>query len=114
MANIRKEYGKTGWLSPDGKLYECDYMEHVNQAEKLVEEYAYSGEHFREDQTLLNNGWAKIGIALMGEHGYVVNYQTRKLTYQQLDYLKPYIYDEYELSLISRCKKDLLKQIEDY
>lgn len=34
MANIRKEYGKTGWLSPDGKLYECDYMEHVDEAER--------------------------------------------------------------------------------
>ena len=24
-----------GWLSPDGKLYECDYQDHIIQAEKL-------------------------------------------------------------------------------
>lgn len=113
MANIRKEYGKTGWLSPDGKLFECETWEHMDSAEKLVEEFGYVSQYNREDQTLLDNGWAKISIASMVEHGYVVNYHTRKLTHEQLDCLKPYIYDEYELSLIARCKRDLLRQIED-
>ena len=106
--------GKTGWLSPDGKLYECETWEHMDTAEKLAKEYGYDIEEYQEDQTLLDNGWAKIGIATMFEHGYAVNYHGNKLTYQQLDFLKPYIYGEYELSLIPRCKKDLLEQLESY
>ena len=112
MINTKKEYGKTGWLSPNGKLYECETWEHMDLAEKLVEEFGYESDYNREDQALLDNGWAKISIATMIEHGYVVSYHN-ELTYEQVVYLKPYVYDEYELSLIPRCKRDLLRRIDE-
>lgn len=103
--------GKTGWLSPDGKFYQCERMEHMDMSEKLVKEYNYKHKQYLTDEALLDNGWVRISVATFFEHGYAVAYLVDKLTYEQLDFLKPYIYDEYSLPLIEKYKNELLKQL---
>ena len=103
--------GKTGWLSPEGKLYECETWEHMDTSEKLVKEFNYDYEENREDEALLNNGWVKISISTFMDHGYVVEYSVRKLSQEQLNFLKPYIYGNYELPMVERDREDLLSQL---
>ncbi|MBE7082455.1 MAG: hypothetical protein E7378_02085 [Clostridiales bacterium] len=45
---------KSGWLSPEGKFYGCDYASHIAQA-KLV--------HRLRECDLERDGWIKIGLA---------------------------------------------------
>ena len=87
----------------------------MDASEKLVKEFNYDYEENREDEVLLNNGWVKISISTFIDHGYVVEYSTRKLSYEQLSFLKPYIYGEYELPMVERDREDLLSQLgEEY
>lgn len=58
---------KLGWLSPDGKLYECRYSEHISMAYELVNKFNIDRDIFYkkgidiEDDMLLASGWIKIG-----------------------------------------------------
>jgi hypothetical protein len=48
-----------GWLSPDGRFYECDYTEHWTTAEDLVIESGYKCDIGDGELTLEKRGWVK-------------------------------------------------------
>lgn len=78
-----KKY-KTGWLSPDGKLYGCDYRCHSSQA-NLV--------HKKTEEQLETSGWIKLTYSLGNTNklmAYVGSDKYRRLippTDEQFEYL---------------------------
>lgn len=78
---------KTGWLSPNGKFFGCDYRNHASQAKYV---------HGKSENELENEGWVKISYtiyynknrtrdleAIFGAKDYSV-YPSR----EQLEYIK--------------------------
>ena len=67
-----------GWLSPEGKLYECPYYGHIGLAYDLVQRYKIDAYKLNadygilsDDDMLLFSGWIKIGKDLIS-HGYAI------------------------------------------
>ncbi len=98
-----------GWLSPEGKMYECPYYGHIGLAYDLVEEYKIDKHRLfadydisAEDDMLLFTGWVKIGKD-QSTNGYAVippeagscglKVRIAKVTEEQKRYLK-HMYDE--------------------
>lgn len=56
--------GKSGWLAPDGKFFECEYRYHWLMSEKLCKKYGYAVNNKflvpDSEYTLELNGWLKI------------------------------------------------------
>ena len=101
----------TGWLSSYGDFIECESYEHLSKAEEIVESNYSSDENEHADDVLYNHGWASITIMTYMEHGISVNYRSSRLTNAQLEFLKPYINDEFGLSLTERSRRDILRDL---
>lgn len=89
----------TGWLSPSGDLFECDYYEHSATAEEICEKYniAYNKNTFvPRDDALFSVGWCKLAISSLGNKQYLV-YWERPLTSYQRYFLKDYFDNEKDL-----------------
>lgn len=88
----------TGWLSPEGKFHECEYMDHMAVAEDLCEEYGYEDDNYIKDEVLLDHGWAHLTITTFFSHNWMIMWKDdymNHLTQDQKAYLKPYI-EEYK------------------
>lgn len=83
-----------GWLSPDGKLIKCNYMDHWQTSEGIAKE-AGAPDGVLYDDYLLNRGWVHLTMTTYLEHGWAVifPYNTYGLTQEQHDFLKPYVED---------------------
>lgn len=104
-----------GWLSPEGKLYPCGYMEHLGYADTLREEL-YPGVDSNEhpDDFLLNRGWVELTRFTFFGHKYMVifmwdDFDTGKLTPEQHHYLKPFVEDNWD-EIDETCKFDLAEE----
>lgn len=85
---------KTGWLSPTGELIECAYFDHYATAKELVNKLSKNIDKTIEpDDLLLQCGYAKLGISMLGMKSYYV-IRNRKLTECQRYFLKDIIEDE--------------------
>lgn len=89
----------TGWLSPNGELFKCEYYEHAATAEKICKtnnipynSYSYRG----KDDALLLLGWCKLAIFSLGNKRYWVHWE-RPLTEQQRYFLKECFENEKDL-----------------
>lgn len=82
-----KEKPKYGWLSPDGRFFNCDYGGHSNLADKIVGEIQHV---FNPERHLEDLGWAKImhGIASAGKQYSIGMGLDKKLTDEQLKTLQ--------------------------
>lgn len=100
----------TGWLSPDGDLWECSTYEHSAMAEEICEKlkiesntWAWKG----EDEALYSLGWCKLGLMSLGDREYWVHWE-RPLTAYQRYFLKEYFENEKDLKFpmdsTSLCK----------
>lgn len=82
--------GVDGWLSPDGKFYECHYVDHLITADKLCKRYGYRMTRrfpyqLNGEYTLEINGWVKISLGR-------VHYNCEKpMSKKQLDFLFDYL-----------------------
>ena len=85
----------TGWLSPVGDLFECDYFDHTGAAQQLMEEFGYVGLMNRADDVLLSNGWVKISMSLLGRKEWAICWE-KFLTEWQKSALRPY-FEESEI-----------------
>lgn len=75
-----------GWLAPDGKLYPCRFMEHLNHAQELA--FVHYQERGDGAQRLEKEGWAKLysdGVCLLPA-SYMYN-RDGEYTQAQLDTL---------------------------
>ena len=87
---MRYEELKTGWLSPNGELFECNCWEHDETARKLVGKFRYSEiEKRHADDNLMSRGWVYIGISCFMCHEWRIGWKNF-LTEPQKQFLKPY------------------------
>ena len=87
----------TGWLSPSGDLFKCEYYEHEATAEDICDKYNIPTNSYRgNDDALLSLGWCKLSISLLGNKKYYVYWQ-RPLTAYQRYFLKEYFENEKDL-----------------
>ncbi len=83
-----------GWLSPEGKLYVCDFMEHISLADQLADKYEdYKPTHFRADDFLMEHNWIHITMTMFLGHGYSILYYEHPKP-EQIRYLSPLL-EEY-------------------
>ena len=90
---------KTGWLSPNGELYECTSYDHTDAARKIVSVFGYSpvteqNYSWSADDILMANRWVYIGISSLGVKEWRIGWKTF-LTESQKIYLKPYFEDQH-------------------
>ena len=90
---------KTGWLSPDGDLYECSSYDHTSEARTIVKRFGYSPVSSQRyswsaDDILMANRWVYIGISSLGVREWRIGWKTF-LTEPQKIYLKPYFDDQH-------------------
>ena len=97
----------TGWLSPEGQLYECDYFEHLSLAREIAEKIGASYEElYLADKYLLNNGWVHLSITMFLGHGWLVTFpEIGTISQEQRQFLKPYVEDN--MDFISDINADL-------
>lgn len=100
----------TGWLSPNGELWKCEYLEHTATAEEICEKLniPYNSFGYRgQDDALFSLGWCKLAISSIGEKRYWVHWE-RPLTAYQRYFLKEYFENEKDLCFLmdstSLCK----------
>ena len=83
-----------GWLSPEGKMYECEYLDHIATAEELCSEYGYTDEDIHYDDILMKHGWVHLSMTTFFSHSWIIMWNTpwkQHLTIPQKHFLKPYI-----------------------
>ncbi|HBV99166.1 MAG: hypothetical protein JL50_07095 [Peptococcaceae bacterium BICA1-7] len=81
--------GIDGWLSRDGTLYQCNYVDHLIYAERLCKKFGYQllnrfPYQMNSEYTLEQKGWAKIS------NGKVHYASTKPMSKKQLDFLFDY------------------------
>ena len=102
-----------GWLSPEGRLHECDYMNHLAVAEEIAKQLGAPEQELFDDW-LRNRGWVHLTVTTACEHGWAVIFplNTNHLTQEQHHFLKPYV--EENMGFISSiCRTDLSYEFED-
>lgn len=106
----------TGWLSPEGRLHECDYMNHITEADKIIKEYGYEPGD-RPDDILMDHGWAHLTRVtfMVSIPQWCIFWKDpwrHHLTEAQKHFLKPYM-EEYKDFLYESCFTDLKYEFED-
>ena len=105
----------TGWLSPEGKMYECEYYEHLPLAGDIAKKLgASANEMWTPDEYLFNHGWVCIGRVMFISHGYVVNFpNSRTISQEQRRYLKPFVEDD--INIFAKVGNlDLMLEFEEF
>ena len=103
-----------GWLSPDGKLYECGYMEHLAVADEICRQLGVDLETVQhKDDYLLEHGWVHLTCTTFFEHKWFVIFphNTDRLTQAQHDFLKPYVEDNIDW-ISDLCRTDIKYEFE--
>lgn len=98
----------TGWLSPSGEFVPCNSYDHIATARELVERFQYQnimrkGRNLPDDDILLENGWAYIGISVLFSHEFSIGWKSFLTDYQK-QFLQPYFNGEYNLPVNSVAK----------
>ena len=88
---------KIGWLSPSGNFIEVKWGDHTAVADKILMKMDKFFEVGPSDDKLLNAGWVKITISLLGKKEQRV-YWNNFLTTEQKNFLRPY-FEENDLSV---------------
>lgn len=96
---MRTKEMPTGWLSPDGEIFKCNYYEHNATAEEIckrlnIEYNKFS--YFGKDDALFALGWCKLAISSLDDKQYLVVWE-RPLTPYQRYFLNEYFDNEKEL-----------------
>jgi len=97
---------KTGWLSPDGELYECSSYDHVSTAHEIIDRFNIAcglDDKLRtipDDDILLQHGWVYIGISCFLCHEWRIGW-TKFLTEYQKEFLRPYFEDEIKVNSLA-------------
>lgn len=98
-----------GWLSPTGEFHKCNSFDHYEVARELaqcINAPSIDSKLSRiipEDDRLLSVGWVYIGIATFKCHEWRIGWE-RKLTPEQIKFLRPYFENENGLPVNEFCK----------
>lgn len=92
--DAERNYRPIGWLSPEGKYIECNYMEHEFHAETILKQYFNLTSDDLPENTwpsdyLINHGWAKLVINLLGGTEWDILTSHGRLTPNQYSFVKP-------------------------
>lgn len=74
-----------GFVSPEGKFYECGYFEHIKLADELLEK-GYKQQSNNPVDNLCKHGWVVIQSSFIGFAGDDA-YNTPQLTREQKEWL---------------------------
>lgn len=100
---------RQGWLSPTGEFFECHSYDHYETARELAYNLSLPSIDTKlsriisEDEKLLNAGWVYIGIASFMCHEWRFGWN-RKLTSEQVRFLRPYFENGNGLPVNEFCK----------
>ena len=75
-----------GFVSPEGKFYECGYFEHIKLADELLNK-VYNQQSNNPVDKLCKNGWVIIQSSFIGFSGDDM-YHTPQLTKEQKDWFE--------------------------
>lgn len=96
---------KTGWLSPNGDLWECNTFNHISKADEIINKYHYPTiNHRSSDEVLMFYGWVHISISQI-DHKYRI-WWDKFLTPNQINFLKQYFDETEQVSDLDRIKWD--------
>ena len=100
----------TGWLSPEGKFYECGYMEHLSFCDDIVHD-RYKINSKNNEEFLENHGWVKISMTTYISHELHILWKMgNHLTEKQKEFLLFY-YEQYKDWLNKSCRLDLEEEL---
>ena len=104
---------KTGWMSPGGDFYPCEYMEHIPAAYEIWDEMyknLFPDITYLLEQKLIEFGWCEIQVINFMEHGFLFNF-ARHLTPEQKQVIKP-VFEDNKHRLIKSSLSDLEGEFE--
>ena len=104
---------KTGWMSPDGDFYPCEYMEHIPTAYEIWDEMykdLFPDTTYNLEQKLIELGWCEVQCITFMEHGFLFNF-ARHLTPEQKRVIKP-VFEDNKHRLIKSSLSDLEEEFE--
>ena len=78
----------TGWLAPDGDLYECDIYDHIETAANICHKFGYEQSGALDD-ILLKHSWVHISFSFAPYRRFYIEWD-KFLTEPQKQFLKPY------------------------
>lgn len=80
-----------GWISPDGAVYDCEFMAHYDLACEFVDAYNYktyyNGRFWPADEVLVHNGWIKCYTSMF-DRVHVQLYGPDHITTEQKEILR--------------------------
>lgn len=97
-----------GFISPDGKFYECEYYTHMKLADELLEK-VYKQQSNKPVDKLCKFGWVVIQSSFIGFTGDDA-YHTPQLTREQKQWLKE---NESNMSYDQRIGLELCLEINE-
>ena len=80
----------SGWLSPQGIMYECPYWGHIDLAYEILNTQ-YGQRHFYDntpDETLVERGWIKLYTSIFSHNQEIYFKDSYRATLEQKDFLK--------------------------
>ena len=93
----------TGWLSPDGEMFYCDFHEHLKIADDIIVQYKYDHvANTTPDKILIDHGWIHVTFKTIFEHGYDFEWKY-KPTYAQKYFMKP-IFEDPDVLITESCR----------
>lgn len=102
-----------GWISPDGAIYDCEFMAHYDLACEFVEAYKYKtyfdNRSWPADEVLVRNGWIKCYTSMF-DRNHIRLYCPKRLTDIQKKILRDDYFDHPENW--DKCEKYLLEELE--
>ena len=104
---------KTGWMSPNGDFYPCEYMEHIPAAYEIWNEMykdLFPDTTYPLDQRLIEFGWCEIQVINFMENGFLFNF-ARHLTPEQKRVIIP-VFEDNKHRLIKSSLSDLEEEFE--
>ncbi len=86
-----------GWLSREGKHFECDNHEHSELTKEILKEY-YGLDYEKmsvlgREDVLFDKGWCRIGFQSMMDHGYVIQAKWSYVSEEQKSFIQSMFFD---------------------
>lgn len=77
-----------GWLSPEGKMITCLYMEHLDLAYELCEQHEFPIMSIPPDEVLVKHGWYKCYYSIFDYQVHLYGNDAGIITQEQKDVLR--------------------------
>lgn len=101
---------QTGFIAPNGDFHPCDYMDHINAADDVLQIYYGATGGCDPESELIDKGWIVIHLMTFIDNGYLFKFKG-PLTPEQIRIIKPVVEDNMNRILKSN-RTELLYEFE--